>query len=163
MERSVRVGWAVALIALACCLVAISARASGSTHRHERTHRPGADAASGAVPIVAVTDAPSIALTPNTIKLSGTSAFTTSISGDGFAADMPVTINTSPLDAVCSRTGVRPDVDVSAPPGATKAGADGRWQASLDGLRCRPGVYAVAVQEQALPYQTFVATLTVIL
>jgi len=138
--------------------------ASGSTRRHQRTHRPGSTAALRAAPIVAVSDAPSITLTPNTIKLDGSSAFTTSISGAGFAADMPVSISMAALAAVCRSTGVRPDVDDgSRRAHATRAGADGRWLASLDGVECRPGVYAVPVQEQALPYQTFVATLTVIL
>lgn len=164
MERSVGVRWTIALIALGALLVAASAMASGSTRRHQRTHRPAPAGSFAAAPIVAVSDAPSITLTPNTIKLHGTSAFTTSISGAGFAADMPVSISTAALAAVCSSTGVRPDVDDSSRRAhATKAGADGRWLASLDGVECQPGVYAVAVQEQALPYQTFVATLTVIL
>jgi hypothetical protein len=161
VERSVRVRWTIALIALGTCLVAASAMASGSAHRHQRTHRTGHTAVA---PAVSTSQAPSITLSPSTVTRGGTRAFTTSISGSGFAADMPVTINTATLAAVCSSTGVRPDVRYgSRRAGATKAGPDGHWLASLDGVQCQPGVYAVAVQEQALPYQTFVATLTVIL
>lgn len=164
MERSVSVRWAIALIALASCLAAARAMASGSAHRHHRTHHLESAAPSAASPSVAAGAAPSITLSPSAIKRSGAGAFTTSIRGAGFAADMPVTINTSALDAACSKTGVRPELEFGAAiPGATKVGTDGQWLARLDGLQCRPGVYAVAVQEQALPYQTFVATLTVTL
>lgn len=158
MERSVSVRWTIALVGLGCCLLAASAMASGASRRHSRTHRVAV-----AAPASSSTPSPTITLTPTSTRLVGTGAFTASISGDGFPSDMPVTINTSTLDAVCSaaKTGSpNPGVATS---NAIRAGIDGRWAGSLAGLDCRPGVYAVAVQEQALPYQTFVATVTLTL
>jgi len=158
--RSVRVRVAVALVALGGCLLAATAMASGAAHRHHRSHRSGIRPSTS----TNTGGGPSITLTPSTIKLTGTGAFSASINGYGFPIDMPVTINTSTLDAVCSSAGIRPKFDFGvAIPSQAKAGVDGQWVGSLAGVNCRPGVYAVAVQEQALPYQTFVATLTLTL
>lgn len=155
----VRASGVIALVGVAAfvgLLVAATAIASGSAHRHQRSHQPVlASASATTIP----SPSPSIELTPTAVKLARNGAFNTSIGGHAFPAAMPVTIDTSTLDAACL-----PKFDGGmASPSTTAAGTDGEWKGSLAGLNCRPGVYAVTVQEQSLPYQSFVATVTLTL
>lgn len=158
MLRRSSVRCSVAVVVLVGLLVAASTPTDALARRHRRNHRASAPASQTS------NGGAGITLVPSTVKLTGTGAFSATINGDGLPINMPVTINTSTLDAVCSSAGIHPKFSFGvAIPSSATTGTDGRFVGSLAGVGCRPGLYAVAAQEQAAPYQTFVALLTLTL
>jgi len=149
----------VAVVMLVAFSTAAASATSALSRHHRRNHH-----SNGPAPASVTTGSASITIVPNVIKLTGTGAFTASINGAGLPVGARVSINTASLDAVCSGAGIRPKLSFGAAiPSSATAGTDGRFAGSLAGVGCRPGAYAVAVQEQDAPYQTLVAVLTLTL